>query len=348
MTERSISNLQATALGVFSGRSWYEDFPDYPANDITSYPIAKWIALTIGHDDDAALYQDCAIWGRRDGGAAHEQIQKSHKLTVTNFEASEVFDVDANERWTDVRVVPALFAPNVGEIVDGVALKWAFHRFVLHDPLNLKLSRQYHSSQDGGVLATAIATLHLFADAPVYPLGEIGVFLSTLIDALRENVPTAPQFLTRASFNAAELRSHLSNGRIASDGFWRGDTRERMRIDSQLWTRSDLKIGLRDGDLLNAETGAVEWASVVLRASENSFMQSTLESVPETEKHSVGKMADAQKWLEATYKTRPSKPAKELVDELKRDIPSIGDFSDSAMVQVRNLAFPNKRRRQNR
>ncbi len=92
MDERNVGDLKAKALGVFCGRSWYEDLDDYPANETTSYSIAKWIELTVGSNDDAAIYQDCALWGRRDAQEAFAPIDKSHLLRVTDFEASELLD----------------------------------------------------------------------------------------------------------------------------------------------------------------------------------------------------------------------------------------------------------------
>ncbi|ATQ67349.1 MULTISPECIES: hypothetical protein [Methylosinus] len=354
-----------------------EEFEDYLAiNGPVSYFLAEWIEKTGCPDEAMLAYQDCQFWGRRGAEpsvvqfveygewlyfARYEFFDKSRRFQILDVESSTIVERATGERWRDVRVVPLLEAPDIGSIAADKSLKEAFYRFVLHEPIALFHLRQYSLFSDDGAFGD-FDILKLFdADRTIsFENWHIAERCIGRARDLAHNFDSRKgcvyKRISAVVSNASLFVNRLARGIILSDGFWRGDTRERLPIDPQLWTRADVKLDLHNGDLVNAESGAVEWASIVLRAPRDrdgptprangatgnrssELREDRAPAVEITSEHN-GKIATIAEWLRQRYRTRPPMKAKELMALVSHEIPELGEFQDSSMYAALSKAFP--------
>lgn len=330
-----------------------------------SFTLLEWAIKTKKHWTLLGLAQkECALWARRGADELYSAVPRMRSLSIASMERSEIVDSESETVFRDVRAMSPLRAPNVGSFLHGMALRQAFDNFVIFGPLERPAYWQALGASKGGGFSDAVSDRLIFGDTPTVPLETAFLHWKSTLhlkSICEKNLGTKvrlgpyPEMVGR---NAAQLEGLLASGAICSDGFWRGDTRERLPIDPQLWTRSDFKIDLRNGDLVNVQTGAVEWASIVLRTPRDrdgptprangatgnrssELREDRTPAVEITSEHN-GIIATIEEWLRRRYRTRPPMKAKELMALVSHEIPELGEFKDSSMYAALSKAFPHR------
>lgn len=214
------------------------------------------------------LQKKFALWGLRGEEELYRPIRRECWLEIVG---AEIVEKSTGIHWRDVRFIPEIYAPNIHIYFDDLTLQEAFERVVLSDPETQSAFRA--ASRAAPCLFRVLSDRHLFGPDHLLKIEK----MSFLAFACSRHLNSAcaelagkkiklgayPDLISRKS---AVLLRRLSSGRILSDGFFRSDTRQRNPIDPALWARTEYAIDLRNGDLVNVETGETEWRSIVLRA----------------------------------------------------------------------------------
>jgi len=175
-----------------------------------------------------------AVWGRGADKLHHPMprlffLRHNGATTETiDVERSEIVDHNANSHWTDVRLIPALEAPNIHQFIDGKLFHDAFERVVVGDPEVMAL----YNDSPTVLRSEAILHRHFFADSRTVRLVTAlhGTYLgSHCFDRLKSVAANEDE--RRAFFRFARLVGNktsrllelLGCGRLSADGFWRDD-----------------------------------------------------------------------------------------------------------------------------
>jgi hypothetical protein len=310
------------------------------------YSLAE-AATLVSTDRMNFLVRSFALWGRRADQDIYRAINRDRSLKVSDVDTSKLIDNDTGVEWSDVRFIPPIFAPNVHEFADGIEFSVAFWRLVLFDvetkpAFDLACNAAppvFHFVMDwrpfGLDQTLKIAELNSLASLCRHHLHSV---------CENEGWPNVRlgEFPTLVARRAETLLLHLAAERISSDGFYKGDTRERIPIDPVLWTRSEYAIDLRKGDLVNVETGETEWSAIVLRAPELDVEEAEGPQSPRAPSPTNKAEHIAVQLLAKFGDRRPGLKPKEMCSQINLD-GSIGTYSSRTMQRALRIAWGARR-----
>jgi hypothetical protein len=227
---------------------------------VTGYESIPFITLL-----DAFSIHNFAVWGRRCSGA-YEPIINIGKSSI-DPDRSEIQDIDNGVVWKEVRLIPLVEAPNANFFLRDMMFSRAFEICTVADPIVSGLISLHD------IFVEKAEDWTFFSDSPTvcFPKFE-GDLRYRLFDRIEGRAQSEQgrdllfKYACRIGHNTEWLLKRLRCGRIAADGFWRDETRERVIVDPTIWARDDIEIDLRSSDIRFSATKAVEWRSIILRA----------------------------------------------------------------------------------
>jgi hypothetical protein len=248
-------------------------------------------------------------------------------LQFGDLSASTIIDRSSEQQvLLDVRIYPVLMAPNVAGLINSMALKDVFLRFVLHDPEVQSLSYR--------AIAADSSVARVYGMGWCYPNGaRHWPMMPNAISLAGARELTDPAgFLAdrpEAETNRAglvvtaryrRLLSLLVNGKLVADGD-PARSRGLSAIPSSIWSHLHYRVDVSNGDLLevNDESSIddpsnrfrVRWRAIMLRTSspskhreDSADFRVAAPSVRRVESKSSSRMA-CQKWLTAEMQNSP-------------------------------------------
>lgn len=220
-----------------------------------------------------------ALWGKEEGRAGEPytpvlglmNMAGPRPLDTIDPSTGTVVDGVNHRRWTDVRAIPALEAPNAAAFVNGTGIREAFDQLVLQHPDFEILAAA--ASKESPIFSTLILFRKLNGVSnkivSTWTSSETTDFFHSKYDSLSET-----ESGKLAVYNAGVKLNYIKNsffyllsaGRILAEGERYPDYAGYQAIDARIWSRAYMRLDLSTGDLVNARSGTIEWRDVFLKA----------------------------------------------------------------------------------